>query len=135
MTAQITQRTDDSVTIEVSIPLVRSMLQCEDAITGAINEAGCLAAQAALAQFDTDGSPVQLGDVKLTSKGRCHKTYQSPWGEVGIERHVYQSARGGRQFCPLERDARMILTSTPGFARLVSSKYAELGSSEALRDL
>lgn len=52
-----------------------------------------------------------------------------------MERHVYQSSRGGRQFCPLEQNARIILTSTPGFAKLVSSKYAELGSSRVWVDL
>ena len=135
MRAQITAQSSNSVTVAVTIPLVRSMLQCEDAITAALNEAGCLAAGAALAQFDTDGSPIQLGDQKWTSKGRCHQTYQSPWGSVGLERHVYQSSLGGRQFCPLERDARLILTATPGFARLVSSKYAEMGSSRVLFDL
>ena len=36
---------------------------------------------------------------------------------------------------PLERDARIILTATPKFAKLLSSKYAEFGSSRVNDDL
>ena len=64
-----------------------------------------------------------------------NQTYQTQWGEARVKRHVYQSSRGGRQFCPLEHNARILLTSTPGFAKLVSLKYAELGSSRVLFDL
>jgi len=46
-------------------------------------------------------------------------------GEFDVERYTYQSPKGGRQISPLEKDARIILTATPGFAKLVSSKYAE----------
>jgi hypothetical protein len=35
----------------------------------------------------------------------------------------------------LERDARIILTATPKFAKTVSSKYSEMGSSRVLEDL
>ena len=111
------------------------MLKMEEGIRDALNEAGCIAAESALSCFDTDGSPIVMGDTKLTSKGKVNKAYQTMWGEVEVERQVYQSPKGGRQFCPLEKDARIILTSTPGFAKWVSSKYAEMGSSKVLSDL
>ena len=135
MTAFIKSSSEHSVTIEITVPLSRSMLECEDKITEVLNEAGCLAAKSALKQFDSDGSPILMGDTKWTAKGRYNKPYQSIWGEVDIERYTYQSAKGGRQFCPLEKEARIILTSTPGFSRLVSSKYAEMGSTRVLFDL
>lgn len=135
MTASIKSKTETSVTLEITVPLAQSMLQSEENITEALNEAGCLAAEVALKQFDTDGSAIFFGAEKWTSKGTYNKTYQTRWGEASVERHVYQSSRGGRQFCPLEQQARIILTSTPGFAKLVSSKYAELGSSRVLIDL
>lgn len=136
MSHAVIKSTDtDTVKIEVTIPLSRSMLQTEERIRGALNEAGCLAAQCALKNFDTDGSPIVIGDTKFTSKGQANKTYQTQWGEVEVSRHVYQSPQGGRQYCPLERDARIVLTSTPGFARLVTSKYAEMGSSRVIFDL
>jgi len=42
-----------------------------------------------------------------------------------VPRHVYQTSEGGTTFCPLERDARIVLTSTPRFARQISHKYGE----------
>lgn len=135
MLATINFISQDSVKIEVTVPLANSMLACEEGITAALNEVGCLAAKTALGQFDTDGTPIRIGDTKWTARGRFNKTYQTIWGEVDVERYTYQSPKGGRQFCPLEKDARIILTATPGFAKLVSSKYAELGSSRVLFDL
>lgn len=135
MPAVISVLSQESVTIEVTVPLSKAMLDCEEQITTALNEAGCLAAKTALEQFDTDGAPILLGEVKWTARGRFNKPYQTIWGEVDVERYTYQNARGGRQICPLEKDARIILTATPGFAKLVSSKYAELGSSRVLFDL
>lgn len=135
MATEIVERTNDSVTVQVTIPLGNSMLESEANITCALNEGGCLAAGAALEAFDTDGSPIIMGETKWTSKGKVRKVYQSPWGETQIKRHVYQSSKGGRTFCPLERDARIILTSTPGFAKMAASKYADMGSSRVLFDL
>src|SRR5262249_14891852 len=88
-----------------------------------------------LRRFDTDGSPIQVGPTTLYSKGRLPKEYQTPYGSVAIDRHVYQSAQGGATFCPLERDGRIIVTSTPLFAKIVSSKYAEFGAARVRRDL
>lgn len=135
MAAMIKPKTESSVTLEITVPLAQSMLQSEDNITETLNEAGCLAAEVALKQFDTDGSAIFFGQEKWTSKGAYNNTYQTRWGEANIERHVYQSPRGGRQFCPLEQNVRIILTATPGFAKLASSKYAEMGSSRVLIDL
>lgn len=111
------------------------MLENEEAIQDAINQAGSLMTGEALTQFDTDGSPIRIGDVKWTSKGLIPKTYQTPYGETEIERHIYQSPKGGAGFCPLERDARIILTATPKFAKTLSSKYAEFGSARVCGDL
>src|SRR3954471_12292112 len=61
MSATIIERQESSVTIQVSIPLSRSMLDTEQAIQQALNQAGVLASAEALKQFDTDGSPLLLG--------------------------------------------------------------------------
>ena len=65
------------------------MLECEEQIRQALDEGGRLATQECLQNFDTDGSPIQLGGIKLTSKGKVDKDYQSPYGEVRVARHVY----------------------------------------------
>jgi hypothetical protein len=135
MSATLIDRQENSVTLQITIPLTRSMLDTEEAIQQALNQAGVLATAEALKQFDTDGSPLQIGSTRWTSKGHEPKAYQSPYGEVSVARHVYQTGEGGATFCPLERDARIILTSTPRFAKQVSNKYAEGPAARVVRDL
>lgn len=38
-------------------------------------------------------------------------------------------------YCPLERDARIVITSTPRFAKPVSSKFAHGAAQDVQRDL
>lgn len=119
----------------MTIEFTNSMLKSEQAILEAVNELGNLASQEALKYFDTDGEPIMIGADKWTSKGQDFKTYQTPYGEVEIARHVYQSSQGGKTYCPLERDARIVVTSNPLFAKIVSDKYANLASTQVQRDL
>jgi hypothetical protein len=133
--AQIVARTKDDFTVQITVPYEGSMLSVEEIIQEKLNEAGTLMSGEVLERFDTDGSPIMLGGSKWTSKGKVAKPYQTPYGEVVIERHVYQSSGGGKIFCPLEREARIILTATPRFAKVLSSKYSEMGSSRVIKDL
>lgn len=135
MTAELTSQDAKGFTITIKIPYVSSMLEFEETIQNSINEVGQLATEEALKQFDTDGTPIVVGNSKLSSKGQEPKTYQTPYGPVSVDRHVYQSSAGGKTFCPLEQAARIILTSTPKFARTISSKYADLGSSRVQVDM
>lgn len=135
MSAQVTRQIKDSITIEVTLPLAGSMLQAEEAIQDALNEVGLLATEKNLQRFDTDGSPIQLGSVRMTSKGQFAQDYETPYGSVAVPRHVYQTSEGGKTFCPLEENARMILNATPKFAKLVSYKYAEAGADAVVDDL
>jgi hypothetical protein len=135
MPATLVERGDSSVTLQIRIPLSRSLLDTEQAIQQALNEAGLLATTEALQQFDTDGSPLRLGSSRYTTKGQEPKGYQTPYGEAVVPRHVYQTAQGGTTFCPLERDARIILASTPRFAQMVSHKYAEMAGARVVADL
>jgi hypothetical protein len=48
---------------------------------------------------------------------------------------VYQTAQGGKTYCPLENAARMILNATPRWAKVVSYKYASLGADSVVDDL
>jgi hypothetical protein len=135
MSAQVIDRTETSFTVQITIPYNRSMLDFEETLQEQLNAAGVLATQEGLRQFDTDGSPITVGSVRLTSKGQLPKDYQTPYGMTTVERHVYQSPEGGATYCPLDRDARIIVSSTPKFAKMVSSKYAEFGSARVQRDL
>src|SRR3954466_14718634 len=111
------------------------MLVAEEALQQQINDAGTLATAEVLQWFDTDGSPIQVGDTKLTSKAKLKKEYQPPYGVAPVDRHVYQSSRGGKTYCPLDRNARIVGSSTPRFAKMVSHKYAEFGSARVIKDL
>ncbi|HZC03612.1 MAG TPA: hypothetical protein VE844_20360 [Gammaproteobacteria bacterium] len=82
-----------------------------------LNEAGCMATGEALKRFDTDGSAILIGGVKWTSKGEEPNYYQTPYGEVEVLRHVYQTSAGGKTFCPLEREARIVVTLPRGLPR------------------
>ena len=135
METKIVRRSNKSFTVEVTIEYSNSMLEFEDVIQEKVNEVGTISTGEALSRFDTDGSPILIGGKKWTSKGQIARPYQTPYGEVVVERHVYQSSSGGRIYCPLERDARIIITSTPRFAKILSSKYADFGSFRVVNDL
>ena len=51
MSATITAHTDHSITLEVTIELLPSMLESERSIQVALNEAGCLTTGSALEQI------------------------------------------------------------------------------------
>jgi hypothetical protein len=135
MTISIVKQNNEFITLQVTIPFNRSMLDSENAIQNAINKMGCVATSELLKTFDTEGEDIILGAIKMTSKGLTNKCYQTPYGEVEIERHIYQASLGGTTFCPLEREARIILTSTPRFAAQISHKMAEMSTPQVIRDL
>lgn len=135
MTASVISRSPSSITIQVQVPLHGSMFSMEASILDATNQVGLLATEEALRMFDTDGTPIQIGDVRMTSKGQVSKEYQTPFGRVLVPRHVYQTSDGGRTYCPLDDHARILVTSTPRFAKMISSKYAEFGSFRVCSDL
>jgi hypothetical protein len=135
MAATIINETADSLTLQVVIKFNRSMLEAENAIQNALNEAGSLASGNFIKRFDTDGSPIVIGQTTLTSKGTVPKEYQTPYGATTVERQVYQSSKGGKTFCPLEREARIVTSATPRLAMQLSHKYAEGSASRVVEDL
>jgi len=135
MNATIVARTSTSFTLQVEVPYSDSMLDFEEALQQRLNQAGVVATAEGLAQFDTDGSPITVGAVRLTTKGQVEKDYQTPYGVTTVPRHVYQSPQGGPTYCPLDRDARIVVSSTPRFAKIISHKYAEFSSPRVQIDL
>ena len=123
MSIEMISSDENTATFQVTFNFNNSMLDSENAIQDKLNEVGTLATGALLQTFDADGSSIIIGPTKMTSKGLIPKTYQTPYGAVEIERHVYQGPSGGATFCPLERDARIIITSTPRFAKQISHKF------------
>lgn len=135
MASKLISVENNTVKIEVEIELGNSMLESEEKVQEALNEAGTIATGEALKCFDTDGSPIVFGGVRLTTKGQEPKIYQTPYGETEVFRHVYQTSKGGKTYCPLEQDARIFMTSTPRFAKIVSHKFANGSSGDVEKDL
>lgn len=135
MPVELISHKDKQVTIQVTIQLQGSMLEAEQAILDATNELGIIATEKALSEFDTDGTPIVVGNTKLTSKRQQSRTYQSPYGQIKVARHLYQSSQGGKTYCPLEYNARIINGATPCFAKILSNKYAKMPAPEVIDDL
>lgn len=132
---KITNRNDSKITIEVTVDLKGSIMDIENSIQNASNEMGALATQKALETFDTDGSPIKIGSENWTTKGLYPRKYQTPYGEVSVERNIYQNSNGGKTYCPLEDSARILRKSTPRFSKQISHKYSQSNVQAVCLDL
>lgn len=135
MVARVTKSNDTTVTIEVTIDLGGTMLQAEEAICAALNEAGVAATEQALVRFDTDGEPIVIGGENWTAKAPEAKYYQTPYGQAHVARHVYQRSTGGKTFCPLEQGARILRNATPRFAKMMAHKLSLGSAADVQRDM
>jgi len=64
MAARVTKSHGTLVTIELTVDPGDTMLQADEAICAALNEAGVAATAAALARFDEGGEPIDIGGGK-----------------------------------------------------------------------
>lgn len=135
MPAQLIKQKDKTLTIQFTVDLTGQMLKDEQALQNALNEAGQVAMGPMIEQFDTQGEPIRVNGVKHTAKVYSPEMYETPYGPVQVERHIYQTSKGGRSYVPLESDARMVLNSTPRYAQIVSGKYARFGADAICEDL
>lgn len=135
MTAQVTKCNGTRITLELTVDIGGSMLQAEESILAGVNEIGVVATGEALKRFDADGEPIVIGGTKWYAKAPEEKYFQTPYGEVLVARHVYERARGGKTFCPLEQGARIMRNATPRFARMVAHKLAQGSAADVQRDL
>src|SRR3954447_24399215 len=106
MPAAIIARSESTFTIQVEIPYGSAMLDAEEALQQPLDEAGTLATAEVLQRFDADGSPIQVGDTKLTSKGKPLKEYQTPYG-VASHRSSGISTRAVAAAGPTARSTAM----------------------------
>jgi hypothetical protein len=139
MQPKIERHADGSITISLTLPAgsaKQSLLSAEEQLMDALNAVGCKSMEHILSGYDSDGTPMVVEGRKWTSKGQVSKIYETPWGEVILARHLYQSSDGGRTFCPLEEAALITAgTATPHFARSLSHKYANANARAVVRDL
>lgn len=79
MSSKIIKEEGKKITLEIEVELdPTSMLNSEEQIAKVLNEAGVKFTQKALEQFDTNGSPIEVGGRILTSKGQEKKITKFP---------------------------------------------------------
>jgi len=74
MDAEIISKDDNTIEIKLKVQFTGSMLDSEENIQEALNEAGVVLSANLLERFDTDGSDVSVGDTTFYSKGIQKKT-------------------------------------------------------------
>jgi hypothetical protein len=132
----IVSQTEKSVTIQMTFDYGWDDMRTSERNIADTANAACLKAyEGLLKSYDTNGEPIVVDGVRMTSKGLCSKTYQTIYGDVTIERHVYQSSKGGGQYCPVEDKARIIRTATPDFAEIIAHKLSDMPAESVVRDL
>ena len=132
--AKIVSNEGNELTLQMTVKLTGSLMDMEKTILDGCNEMGGLATAEALQKFDTDGSPIKLGEVKMTVRDKTNKTYQTPYGGVLIQRNV-NLQRVEKSICPLENNAQIIRGATPKFAQQISHKYANMNAPAVCQDL
>jgi hypothetical protein len=106
MTAKLINVEGSKIKIELTLELSRSMLDTEINIQKGLSEVGCIASKEALKYLDTDGSPLKIGEEIWKSKGEQPKEYQTPYGEVIVNRHVYQRSPLRKNVLPLRKRSK-----------------------------
>jgi hypothetical protein len=135
MDARIVEHKGSRIKIEVEVDLTGSMLEMEEKILDGVNAMGNLASGEALKKFDADGENLTIGGTTWYSKGQQKKTYHTPYGDVTVRRHVYQNAEGGATMCPMDDGARIVIKSTPRYAKMIAHKSANNAVSQVMEDL
>jgi len=96
MEPKVQAHDDGTLTISITLPAASdavSMLAQEERLMEAINAVGRVGAAHLLAGFDAHGQPLLHAGRKWTSKGRVAKCYETPWGEVILDRHLDSAQR------------------------------------------
>jgi hypothetical protein len=78
MSVEIIKRVGNKITIELTLDLEGSMLEMEETIQKSVNELGLLETAEALKRFDTTGEVIEIGGLKMTSKGQGKKKSRHP---------------------------------------------------------
>ena len=65
MSVTIVSEDGKNLTLQVTVDISGSMLEAEEKIMAACNALGSLSTEKALSQFDTDGTPIKMGEKKI----------------------------------------------------------------------
>jgi len=70
MPVKIVSEDGKNLTLQVTVDISGSMLEAEEKIMAACNAVGALTTEKALCQFDTDGTPIKMGEKKIHGEGQ-----------------------------------------------------------------
>ena len=68
MTVKVISEDGQKLTLQVTVDISGTMLEAEEKIMVACNALGSLSTEKALTQFDTDGTPIKMGQKKIYCK-------------------------------------------------------------------
>ena len=68
MSVKIISDNGDKLKLEIEVDISGSMLEAEEKIQSVCNKVGSVSTGKALEQFDTDGTPIIIGEKKIHSK-------------------------------------------------------------------
>lgn len=69
MSVKIISDDGQELTLQVKVDISGSMLEAEEKIQAVCNAVGLLSTEKALEYFDTDGTPLRVGEKKIYRKG------------------------------------------------------------------
>lgn len=142
MTVSIkTKSNAKSITITISGNELKQMqsanfYHCEQAIQRVVNTIGLDLTREALQNKETTADTIESGGKTWYRKDASTGRYLSLYGEVLVNRHLYQTSAGGPTLCPLEEDCGLCFgQATPLLAEILSFKVAALTPNEVAQDL
>lgn len=68
MSIKVISEDGQKLTVQVTVDISGSMLEAEDKIMAACNALGSLSTKKTLDRFDTDGTPIKMGEKKIHGK-------------------------------------------------------------------
>ncbi|MEZ5325642.1 MAG: hypothetical protein R3F19_11335 [Verrucomicrobiales bacterium] len=104
------------------------MLETEELLQAALNEAGALATGECLKDFDSDGGAIVITGEKLTVKGGGENAQEISdllWYDDDESLRLPEQRRGSG-LLSLEANARIMRTATPLLAKQVSVQIRDL---------
>ena len=65
MSVKVISEDGQKLTVQMTVDISGSMLEAEEKIMAACNALGSLSTKKALDHFDTDGTPIKMGEKKI----------------------------------------------------------------------
>ena len=113
-----------------------SFYQSEQLVQQIVNQIGKELTLEMLHSRDCDQAMIEREGRTWYRKAASNSSYQTLYGEVTLDRHLYQTSAGGATRCPLEENCQLSFgAATPLLAETLSFKVSAMTPGEASQDL